>query len=288
METARTDSLTMRARAARRAPRLRTWVAYLLLILLSAVFFAPFVWLVTTSFKPEREIFQNALPSRWVWENYEKGVQHFPFLLYLRNTLILCTANVIGVLFSSSLVAYGLARIPWRGRNLLFAILLSTMMLPAQVTMVPLFAVFKWLGWIDTFLPLTVPAFLGNAFFIFLLRQFFLTIPGDLTDAARLDGCSEFDIYRKVILPLATPALATVALFTFMNTWNDFVGPLIYLYDDRKFTLSLGLASFTSQYGTYWGQLMAVSTIMTLPIILLYFFTQRTFIQGITMSGIKG
>jgi multiple sugar transport system permease protein len=287
MDTARTESPSP-ARRAHRPQWPRAALVYLLLLVLSAIFFAPFVWLVLTSFKPEREIFNTGLPTRLVLENYEKGLTHFPFALYLRNTLFLCTVNVVGVLISSSLVAYGLARIPWRGRNILFALLLSTMMLPSQVTMVPLFAVFKWLGWIDTFLPLTVPAFLGNAFFIFLLRQFFLTIPSDLTDAARLDGCSEFDIYRKVILPLATPALATVALFTFMNTWNDFIGPLIYLYDDRKFTLSLGLASFTSQYGTFWGQLMAVSTIMTLPIIALYFFTQRTFIQGITMSGIKG
>jgi multiple sugar transport system permease protein len=287
MDTARTDTPTPSHRA-RRPPWLHKAFVYLLLLALSAMFFAPFLWLVLTSLKPEREIFNTGLPSRLVLENYEKGIAHFPFALYLRNTLLICTVNVIGVLISSSLVAYGLARIPWKGRNLLFALLLSTMMLPSHVTMVPLFAVFKWLGWIDTFLPLTVPAFLGNAFFIFLLRQFFLSIPADLTDAARLDGCSEFDIYRKVILPLATPALATVALFTFMNTWNDFLGPLIYLYDDRKFTLSLGLASFTSQYGSFWGQLMAVSTIMTLPIILLYFFTQRTFIQGITMSGIKG
>jgi len=268
--------------------RLRTGVVMLLLVALSALFFAPFVWLVITSLKPESEIFRTGWPRHWTLLNYSQGLTHFPFGLYLRNTLVICAANVVGVTFSSALVAYGLARIPWKGRGPLFAIILSTMMLPAQVTMVPLFAVFKWLGWIDTFLPLTVPAFLGNAFFIFLLRQFFLTIPGDLTDAARLDGCTEFDIFRRVILPLATPALATVALFTFLNTWNDFLGPLIYLYDDRKFTLSLGLAMFSSQYGSFWGQLMAVSTVMTAPIIVLFFFTQRTFIQGITMTGIKG
>lgn len=263
-------------------------VVYGLLMLLSVASFAPFVWLVMTSIKPEDEVFTRVFPSRIVWEHYIRGLTHFPFLLYLRNTLILCTANVIGTLISSSMVAYGLARVPWRGRHVLFAALLSTMMLPAQVTMVPLFAVFKWLGWIDTFLPLTVPAFLGNAFFIFLLRQFFLTLPGELSDAALLDGCSEFDIYRKVILPLAAPALATVALFVFLGTWNEFLGPLIYLYDADKFPLSLGLAMFTSQYGSFWGQLMAVSTVMTVPILVLFFLTQRTFIQGIAMSGIKG
>jgi multiple sugar transport system permease protein len=266
----------------------RLALVYAVLIGLSVISFAPFVWLALTSLKPEAEIFSRVLPTRLVLDNYTRGLVHFPFLLYLRNTMILCTANVVGSVISCSLVAYGLARIPWPGRNALFALLLSTMMLPAQVTMVPLFAVFKWLGWIDTFLPLTVPAFLGNAFFVFLLRQFFLTLPGELTDAARLDGCTEFDIYRRIVLPLAAPALATVALFVFLNTWNDFMGPLIYLYDDAKFPLSLGLAMFTSQYGSFWGQLMAVSTVMTVPILVLFFFTQRTFIQGITMSGIKG
>lgn len=263
-------------------------LVYLALLGLSALFFAPFVWLVMTSLKPEEQIFTTVWPRQVTLENYREGLTHFPFGLYLRNTLILCTLNVIGTVLSSSLVAYGLARIPWKGRALLFSLLLSTMMLPAQVTMVPLFAVFKTLGWIDTYLPLTVPAFLGNAFFVFLLRQFFLTIPNDLTDAARLDGCTEFDIYRRVIMPLATPALATVALFTFLGTWNEFLSPLIYLFDEDKFPLSLGLAMFSSQYGSFWGQLMAVSTVMTTPIIVLFFFTQRTFIQGITMTGIKG
>ncbi len=271
-----------------RRPSLHIAATYLALILLSVLFFAPFVWLFMTSFKPEREIFTTVWPHHWVWDNFRLGLTHFPFALYLRNTLFLCTVNVIGTVLSSSLVAYGLARIPWKGRHILFPLLLSTMMLPGQVTMVPLFAVFKWLGWVDTYLPLTVPAFLGNAFFVFLLRQFFLTIPNDLTEAARLDGCSEFTTYRKVILPLATPALATVALFTFMNTWNDFLGPLIYVFDDRKYTLSLGLATFTSQYVSFWGQLMAVSLLMIIPILVLFFFTQRTFIQGIAMSGIKG
>jgi len=184
-------------------------------------------------------------------------------------------------------VAYGLSRIEWRGRDTLFIIILSTMMLPYQVIMVPMFAVFTWLGWIDTFLPLTVPSFLGNAFFIFLLRQFFMTIPKDLTDAAKLDGCSELGVYRRIVLPLSVPALATVGLFTFMNTWNDFLGPLIYLFDEKRYTLSLGLAMFLGQYGSYWGRLMAVSTVVTVPIIVLFFLTQRTFIQGITLTGIK-
>ncbi|MGB9588869.1 MAG: carbohydrate ABC transporter permease, partial [Armatimonadota bacterium] len=177
--------------------------------------------------------------------------------------------------------------IPWRGRNLLFMIIISTMMLPYQVVMVPLFTVFTFLKWTGTFLPLTVPSFFGSAFFIFLLRQFFMTIPKDLIDAAKIDGCTEFQTYRRIVLPLAKPVLATVALFTFMNSWNDFLGPLIYLFDESQYTVSLGLAMFSSQYGSYWGMLMAVSTVFTVPIIILFFFTQRTFIQGITFTGIK-
>jgi len=276
------------ARRGSMAGRLRAAATWLLLLALSVLFAAPFVWLAATSFKPEAEIFTTVWPRHWVLDNYGRGLTQFPFALYLRNTLLLCTVNVAGILLSSSLVAYGLARIPWKGRHALFAVLLSTMMLPPQVTMVPLFAVFKTLGWIDTLLPLTVPAFLGNAFFIFLLRQFFLTIPHELSDAARIDGCTELDIYRRVVMPLARPALATVALFTFMNTWNDFLGPLIYLFDQRNFTLSLGLAMFRDQYGSLWGQMMAVSTVMTAPILVLFFFTQRTFIQGIALTGLKG
>jgi len=219
--------------------------------------------------------------------NYTRGLVFIPFLQQLRNTLVICVACVIGTLLSCSLVAYGLSKIDWRGRGVLFMIILSTMMLPYQVIMVPLFAVFSRLGWVDTFLPLTVPAFLGNAFYIFLLRQFFMTIPRDLSEAARLDGCSEFDIYRRVILPLSKPALAMVGLWTFMGAWNDFVGPLIYLVDESKYTLSLGLAMFLGQYGSEYGMLMAVSTVVTIPIIILFFFTQRTFIQGITLTGMK-
>jgi multiple sugar transport system permease protein len=263
---------------------------YAALILFGLIFSLPFIWLMTTSFKmPE---FILVAPPQWVpnpitMENYEKGLSSIPFLLYLRNTLVICVTCVVGVILSSSLVAYGLSRIEWRGRDVLFIVIIATMMLPYQVIMVPMFAIFTWLGWIDTFLPLTVPAFLGNAFFIFLLRQFFMGIPNDLTDAAKLDGCSEFGVYRRIMIPLSVPALATVGLFTFMNTWNDYLGPLIYIFDEQKYTLSLGLAMFLGQYGSYWGRLMAVSTVVTVPIVVLFFLTQRTFIQGITLTGMK-
>jgi multiple sugar transport system permease protein len=266
-------------------------MTYIALIVLGSLFSIPFFWLVTTSFKTDANINKwppQIIPHPWTIHHYQAGLQGIPFGLYLVNTIVICVLCVIGTVASSSVVAYGLSRIQWKGRNALFIIILSTMMLPYHVVMVPLFAVFTKLGWVDTYLPLTVPAFLGNAFFIFLLRQFFMTVPQDLTEAARLDGCTEFQIFRMVILPLAKPALATVGLFTFMNTWNDFLGPLIYLFDESRYTLSLGLQMFLGQYGNYFGRLMAVSTLVVIPIVVLFFFTQKTFIQGITMTGMKG
>jgi multiple sugar transport system permease protein len=221
--------------------------------------------------------------------NYKRGLKFIAFSQQLRNTLIICFFAVIGTILSSSLVAYGLSKIEWKGRNALFIIILSTMMLPYQVIMVPVFAIFVKLGWIDTFLPLTVPAFLGNAFFIFMLRQFFLTIPKDLSEAAKLDGCSEFDIYRRIIMPLSKPALAMVGLWTFMNSWNDFLGPLVYLQRPEQYTLALGLQTFQSQHGgTEWQLLMAASVLVLAPIVILFFLAQRTFIQGIATTGMKG
>lgn len=269
----------------------RRGVVYTLLIALSIVFLAPFAWLVSTSVKPDAQIL--AYPPIWIprplqWTNYSEGLTAIPFGLYLLNTLTICTATVIGTVFSSSLVAYGLSRIPWRGREILFYALVGTMLLPPQVTMVPVFSIFKALGWLDTYLPLTVPSFLAPAFSVFLLRQFFRGIPKELAEAARLDGASEWDIYRRVVLPLAKPALWTVGLFAFIGAWNDYLGPLIYLFDDRKYTLSLGLSMFRTQYGAAWGQMMAVSLVVTLPLIILFFFTQKSFVQGITSSGVKG
>lgn len=266
-------------------------LSHLVLLTLGLLFFLPFYWLVTTSLKSDTEVF--AMPPVWVpktllWGNFWKSVNYAPFGLYLRNTLEICLLSVFGSLLSSSLVAYSFSRIRWPGRDALFVALLASMMLPGQVTMIPVFAIFRSLGWIDTILPLVVPHYLGSAFFIFMLRQFFLTIPLELSDAARMDGCSEWDIYRRVILPLSRPALATVGLFTFIGAWNDFGGPLLYLNDERKATLSLGLQQFVSQHGAEWSLLMAASTLMTIPIILIFFFAQRTFIQGIATSGLKG
>jgi len=225
--------------------------------------------------------------NRPIFRHYFKGLTAFPFDLFLQNTLFLCVVAVGGTLLSCSLVAYGFSILRWPGRDLIFYVMLSTMMLPAQVTMIPVFLIWRKLGLINTYVPLLAGAFLGNAFFIFLLRQFFLTIPRDLIDAAKVDGCSDLRIYWQIVLPLSIPALATVALFVFLATWNDFLGPLIYLVDEVKYTLSLGLAMFRGQHGTRYGELMAVSALFTIPIIILFFFTQKTFIQGIKTSGLK-
>lgn len=269
----------------------RAIVAHITLIVLSAVFLVPLYWLITSSLKTDKQIFKFPpvwWPSPVTFHNYPAGLTFIPFWRYLFNTCVICVFSVLGTLISCSLVAYGLARLRWRGRNALFYIVLSTMMLPFQVTMVPIFVMFARIGWVDTFLPLIVPTFFGNAFYIFLMRQFFMTVPAELSEAARIDGCSEWDIYRRIVLPLSKPVLATVGLFAFMAAWNDYLGPLIYLSDSQKYTLSLGLATFSSQYGSYPGMLMAVTTVMTVPIIFLFFFAQRTFIQGISLTGIKG
>lgn len=275
----------------RPASIVRLLASHFALLAVGLFFALPFYWLVSTALKSDAEVFK--MPPVWVphpprWENYGKALTYIPFAQYTWNTLKICSLNVIGTLISCSLVAYSLAKIRWPGRDFVFFVLLATLILPAQVTLIPTFTIFKTLGWIGTILPLVAPSFFGSAFSIFLLRQFFMTIPNELSDAARIDGCSEFGIYRLVILPLARPALATVALFTFIGAWNDFLGPLIYLTDERSFTLSLGLQWFVNQHGAEWSMLMAASTVMTLPIIVLFFLTQKTFIQGVTLTGIKG
>lgn len=263
---------------------------HLLLASIGLLFLFPFYWLVSTALKPDTQIFQ--MPPAWVpnplmWENYPKALTDIPFFLYALNTLKICTCSVCGTVLASSLVAYSLAKIRWPGRNLVFYSLVATMILPAQVTMIPSFMIFKWLGWIGTMLPLTVPPFLGGAFSIFLLRQFFMTIPNELSDAARIDGCDEFGIYWRIVMPLAKTGIVTVGLFAFIGSWNDFLGPLLYLNDERTYTLSIGLQKFVSQHGAEWGKLMAASSLMAMPIVVLFFFAQRVFVKGIVMTGSK-
>lgn len=264
---------------------------YFLLLLFTAFFIIPFLWVLSTSLKTESEVF--VLPIKWIpeklhFENYVEVFQKMPFLIYLKNSVFITVVTIIGTVLSSSLVAYAFGCLKWPGRDFLFIFILATMMLPIQVTMIPIFVLFKEIGWLNTFKPLTIPAFFGGgAFNIFLLRQFFLSIPKDLLDSARIDGCSELRIYWNIVLPLAKPALATVAILTFMFSWNDFLGPLIYLSDKMKNTLALGLGMFVGQYTTEWTLLMAASVLMMLPMILIFFFFQKYFIQGFTMSGLK-
>ncbi len=266
-------------------------LTHVTLIAGSGIMLIPFFWMVSTSLKvPEQVLVQ---PIKWipdpvVWSNYGKALTVLPFGLYLKNTVVITALVMVGTILSSAACAYGFARLKAPGRDLLFLVMLSTMMLPGIVTMIPTFLLFRWLGWIDTIKPLTVPAFFGSAFFIFLLRQFFLTIPAELEDAARIDGATSMDIFARIMLPLAKPALATVAIFTFMGTWNDFMGPLIYLNSEDKFTLSLGLASFQGLYGTEWHYMMAASLVVMSPIIVLFFIGQRYFVKGIITTGIKG
>lgn len=266
-------------------------LAYAALLLLSALFVAPFAYMVSTSLKAEDRIFSEAIewiPRSPVWRNYADALASFPFVLYLRNTLLVCALTVTGTLGSSMLPAYGFARLRWRGRDLLFFLTLATLMLPAQVTMLPQFLMFRSLGWTGSYLPLVVPPFFGNAFAIFLLRQFFLSIPEELSDAARLDGCSETRILWQIIAPLATPALVTVGLFAFIGAWTDFINPLVYLTDERTFTLAVGLQTFVGRHSSEWNLLMAAATVVTLPLMAVFFLAQKTFIQGIAMGGVKG
>lgn len=269
----------------------RVTIAYLFLLVGSFCFLLPLLWMFSTSLKPDNEVFEyppRFLPSSWDWENYYLGWSALPFNTYLRNTVIVTFSNVLGNLISCSLPAYGFARLRARGSSFLFMLVLATMMIPFQVTLIPNFILFKTLGWTDSLLPITVPAWFGWPFSIFLLRQFFMGLPRELDDAARIDGCSYFRIYWNIILPLSKPALATIAIFGFIGNWNNFLGPLIYINKQDLYTLALGLNLFRGQYVTYYNQLMAVSLLALAPILIVFFFTQRTFIQGIALTGIKG
>ncbi|KEZ50298.1 carbohydrate ABC transporter permease [Metabacillus indicus] len=265
--------------------------AHTVLIIMSVFFLVPFIWMLSTSLKDQTQIFTfppEWLPSPLKWSNYADAIKYIPFFTYLKNTVVITVFSTIGAVITCPLVAYGFAKLKFKGSNVLFIITIAVMMIPGQVTMIPLFILFEKLGWVGSPLPLIVPVFFGVPFYIFLLRQFFLGLPDTLMDAARIDGAGEFRIYWQIMLPLAKPAVLAVGLFQFMGSWTDFLGPLLYLTDEASYTLSLGLQQFQSQRGTEWGLMMAVSTLMTLPIILLFFFLQKTFIKGITFSGIKG
>jgi multiple sugar transport system permease protein len=265
---------------------------HLTLIFFGVFFALPLFWMLSTALKTDVEVLKHPpvwFPGKPMWSNFPEAFVFVPFSTFLKNSVIIATLSVLGALFSCTLSAYGFARLEWRGRDVLFGLVLSTLMLPYQVTMIPLYVIFNQMGWVNTLYPLIVPNFFGNAFYIFLLRQFFLGIPRDLSDSARIDGCTELGILLNIILPLAKPALMVVALFQFLSSWNAFLGPLIYLSDKNLYTISLGLALMQSGYGlSRFSLIMAATSIFVVPVIILFFFAQRTFIQGITFTGLKG
>lgn len=246
--------------------------------------------MVSGSLKTREQLLANPnrLFSNLQFENYPAALDAMPFALYLSNTVVLCVGTVIGTTLSCALIAYGLTHIRWRGRRWVFATVVLTMLLPWHVTMIPRFVLITELGLYNSFWAIIAPTFLGDAFFIFLLRQFFLTIPEELFEAGRIDGLSHWGLFRNILLPLSKPALATVALFQFIQTWNDFGGPLLYLSDPQKFPLAYGLERFVSSYSGQTNLLLAAAVLFTLPIVVLFFLAQKTFIQGISTTGIKG
>jgi multiple sugar transport system permease protein len=263
---------------------------YIVLIIVSIFFIFPFAWLVDTSLKTDAQIF--TYPPQWIpkpvmFSNYSNALKAIPFMHYVGNTVKVVIFAVLGNLISAPAIGYAFSKLHWRGRDKVFILVLATMMLPFQVTMIPLYSMYVKLGWVNSYLPLVVPDFFGKAYFIFLMKQFFMTIPEDISQAARIDGASEFRIYWNIILPLARPAIVSVGLFAFIWSWTDFMGPLIYLTDSTKWTISIGLSQFTTTHGLDWKLLMAGSTMFMIPMIVLFFFMQRVFIEGITMSGLK-
>jgi multiple sugar transport system permease protein len=265
---------------------------FLALCLLAALFAMPFLWMLGTSLTPASEVVKvdrPFFPRNPAWGNYVEALTTMPFYIFLQNTLIVAVLCVIGQTLSAASVAFAFARLNFPFREPLFLVVLSTMMLPPQVTMIPQFILFTIPGWINSLKPLIIPAYFAEgAFYIFILRQFFLTIPKDLEEAARLDGCNTFQVFWHVALPSSKPALATVALFSFIHNWNDFLRPLIYINDLEKMTLALGLDSFKNMHGTEYHLLMAASVAVLLPVIVIFFFTQRYFTEGVVMSGVKG
>nr|WP_274655036.1 carbohydrate ABC transporter permease [Paenibacillus humicola] len=252
----------------------------------------PFFWLLRSSLMDNGQIF--VFPPEWIprpfmWSNYPNALTSVPFLTFFTNTMMIELFTMSGTMLTSVMAAYSFARLKWNGRSLIFAALLSTMMLPYAVTLIPTFMLWKSLGALDSFVPLTVPSwFGGGAFNIFLLRQFFMTIPKDLDEAAYMDGARPPTVLLHIIVPLSKPALIVVGIFTFIGVWNEFLGPVIYLNSEKHFTLSLGLAAFQGLYNAQWGYLMAASATIVSPIIGLFFLAQRYFIEGITLTGIKG
>jgi multiple sugar transport system permease protein len=271
----------------------RLWrlLLYALLILIGTMLTTPFLWLVSTSLKRHGEGFM--VPIRWLpekphWENYVNVFIRFPYARFIYNTVIITVLATLGNVISSVLVGYSLARLRWSGRNVVFVVLLATMMLPGVVTLVPQFIIFFKIGWINNYLPLIVPAWFGSAFYIFLLRQFMRALPMELDEAARVDGAGSFRILWRIIAPLCMPAIATVTIFAAMSHYNDFMHPLLYLSKTETYTISLGLRMFQTQHVAWWELQMAAATVAVLPLVIIFFFNQKAFIKGIAFTGLSG
>ncbi|MFS1241972.1 carbohydrate ABC transporter permease [Enterococcus lactis] len=263
-------------------------LSYVLMTIIGIILLIPLLWMVFTSLKPMEEIVRyppTFFPEKIVWENYLDTIAAFPFWRYARNTLFITVLVVIGNVLSNSFIAYGFAKLDFPGKKLMFALVLSTMMIPGFVTMIPQYVLFSKIGWVGTYLPLIVPSFFGNAFNIFLMRQFYLSINNELIEADEIDGANHLYIWSHLMLPLTKPALITIAINSFNAAWNDFLGPLLYIQDQEKYTLQIGLQVFQNQATTQWNYLMAGATLVLIPTILLFFFAQRYFIEGMDLTG---
>lgn len=264
---------------------------YLTIAICAFIFSLPYLWMISTSVKPGYQVYVTPpvwIPDRFEWQNFVEPWRNLPFLVFYRNTITVTVVDIIATLLSSSIVAFAFARMRFRGRGLLFLVVLSTMMLPPQVTLIPTYILFTKLGWVNTLLPLIVPEFFGSAFNIFLLRQYMMTIPLEMDDAARIDGAGWFDVYARIVMPLSAPALGVVAIYAFTHHWTEFFRPLIYLNSPENFTVSLGLQLLNSRYTDAIQQTMAMTLISIIPMLAVFFLAQARYIQGIVISGVKG
>ena len=267
-----------------------TVISHTILIIGAFIMIVPFIWMLSTSFKAPGRTFvypPEWIPRPFVWQNYVEMWQALPFSQFFLNSVKISTLSTIGQLLTCSMGAFAFSILKFKGRDFLFLLLIATLMIPYQVTLIPTFILFSKIGWVGTHLPLWVPAFWGGAFGTFLLRQFYLTIPIDLAESARIDGANIFQIFTHIYLPLSKPAMATLGIFTFMWSWNDLLNPLIYVSELKQLTLTVGLSFFQNQYGGKWTLMMAGAVVSILPILLIFFFAQKYFIQGIAMTGIK-
>ncbi len=263
-------------------------ITYILLIAISIILISPLLWMVFTSLKPMNEIVKyppTFFPESIEWSNYTTTVNAFPFFHYMKNTLFITFFVVLGNVVSNSFIAYGFAKISFPGKNVLFSLVLATMMVPGFVTMIPQYILFTKLGWVGTYLPLIVPSFFGSAFNIFLMRQFYMSINNELIEAAQIDGANHIYIWSHLMIPLTKPALITIGIQSFNGAWNDFLGPLLYIHDEDMYTLQIGLQTFQNQSTTQWNYLMAGATLVMIPTVLLFFFAQKYFIEGMDLTG---